>query len=44
MSKLLLIWLFVAFSQGYSFIDRENDVDPLKNFALIKNMTLIIGK
>ena len=44
MSKLILIWLFVAFSQGYSFTDRENDVDPLNNFALIKNMTLIIGK
>ena len=44
MSKLVLIWLFVAFSHGYSFNDRENDVDPLNNFALVKNMTLIIGK
>lgn len=44
MSKLVLIWLFVVFAQAYSLIDRENDVDPQNNFALIKNMTLIIGK
>ena len=44
MSKLLLIWLLVAFSKGNSIIDLENDVDPLSNFALIKNMKLIIGK
>jgi hypothetical protein len=44
MSKLVLIWLFLVLARGYSLIDRENDVDPKNNFALIKNMTLIIGK